>query len=153
LFVCLFVCFFHFIHSHGFYFLFFFLISFDVSGFAFSLLLSIIAIGRTVGEPTDFIGREEELSQIRKFVVEGGARRPVLVVVLSGMPLVGKSTLAKRLAEEFASLYADHQYYVDYKGCSPSRYITVRKRAKERKRDRERAPLFSTIVHLPCPPL
>ena len=36
---------------------------------------------------------------------------------------MGKSTLAKRLAVEFSSLYSEHQFYVDYKGCA-ARYIS-----------------------------
>lgn len=52
--------------------------------------------------PNDFIGREKELSQITYFVdnhhpKRGKIRTAAIVILLYGLPVVGKSALARRL--------------------------------------------------------
>lgn len=82
-------------------------------------LLSLDDVGEV---PKDFIGREEEIDKIRVFVGNGSS--PSQVVVLYGPPLVGKSTLARRLLNEFSSLYPDGHFVVDMKGAA-SHYLQV----------------------------
>ncbi len=76
--------------------------------------------------PRDFIGREDEIASIRKYVnmmlVNHGSQ---IFVVLNGLPVVGKSALAKRLMSEFSSNFEDSNFLIDMKG-SISHYVNVR---------------------------
>lgn len=64
--------------------------------------------------PADFTGREKELAELRKAVLEGG----VTIVGARGMGGIGKTALALKLAEELTPGYPDAQIYLDLKGTS-----------------------------------
>jgi AAA+ ATPase superfamily predicted ATPase len=75
-----------------------------------------------VNPPTDFIGRDEEIEKIRQFLTD--TPDPVKVTLLYGVPLVGKSALAKRLCMEFSGLYPDFHFTINMKG-TVKHYIDV----------------------------
>ena len=64
--------------------------------------------------PGDFVGREEELEELRKAIEKGGAT----ISGLTGQGGVGKTVLALNLAEEIAPQFPDAQIYLDLKGVS-----------------------------------
>lgn len=66
----------------------------------------------------DFVGRAEELATARAALTttSAGAGAPVLVV--SGMPGVGKSAFAVRLAHEVRGRFPDGQLFIDLHGYS-----------------------------------
>ena len=64
-----------------------------------------------------FVGRTEILSQVRDLLAQrGSAGRTAAIVAFDGMPGVGKTVLALRLAHEFASAYPDGQLHLDLRG-------------------------------------
>src|SRR5690554_808768 len=66
--------------------------------------------GLVTALPKDFIGREEELAKIREYMsIESICH----LVFLWGLPVVGKSTLARRLVSEFKSTLPDRQYIIN----------------------------------------
>ncbi|ELR20016.1 transcriptional regulator, SARP family protein [Acanthamoeba castellanii str. Neff] len=81
--------------------------------------------------PNDFVGRERELQQITEFVDanhprHGKPRATNLVILLYGLPVVGKSALARRLMAEFAERYPDFHFQINMKGvASASGYISL----------------------------
>jgi len=65
----------------------------------------------------DFVGRRDELATARAaLTTSSGAGAPVLVV--SGMPGVGKSAFAVRLAHEVRTRFPDGQLFIDLHGYS-----------------------------------
>lgn len=65
--------------------------------------------GKLSSVPKDFIGREEEIQNIREFISTSDSN--VVTVLLYGLPVVGKSTLARRLVWEFSSMYSDRHFF------------------------------------------
>ncbi len=82
--------------------------------------------------PHDFIGRESELQKIKEFVfrhygydkTNNNNAVKNLIVLLFGLPVVGKTALARRLVVEFGSLYPEFHFMINMKGVS-SGYITI----------------------------
>lgn len=72
------------------------------------------ALHQLPSPPADFTGREKELAELRKAVLEGG----VAIVGARGMGGIGKTALALKLAEELAPRYPDAQIHLDLKGAS-----------------------------------
>ncbi|AUS79781.1 hypothetical protein C1701_17235 [Actinoalloteichus sp. AHMU CJ021] len=68
-------------------------------------------------------GRNEELDRVLK--VMSGARERRQVVAIDGMPGVGKTAFALRLAHTIAADYPDGQYYLDLRGHGPSPLSTA----------------------------
>ncbi|GAB2489447.1 BTAD domain-containing putative transcriptional regulator [Promicromonospora xylanilytica] len=68
----------------------------------------------------DFAGRTHEVATLESFVDEHGSAEAPLVVVVSGAPGTGKSTLAVHLARSIRDRYPDAQFYLDLAGTSPS---------------------------------
>ena len=65
----------------------------------------------------DFVGRADELAAARAaLTAPAGASAPVLVI--SGLPGVGKSAFAVRLAHEVRTRYPDGQLFIDLHGYS-----------------------------------
>eukprot|EP01114_Cavostelium_apophysatum_P017618 TRINITY_DN5286_c0_g1_i1.p1 TRINITY_DN5286_c0_g1~~TRINITY_DN5286_c0_g1_i1.p1 ORF type:complete len:679 (-),score=119.66 TRINITY_DN5286_c0_g1_i1:38-2074(-) len=83
---------------------------------------TLIATGSKPSYPKDFIGREDEIALIEKFVSDTDSATPV--VLLYGPPLVGKSALAKRLAYQYGTKYPDGYFYLDLKSAT-SHYIEM----------------------------
>jgi hypothetical protein len=80
-----------------------------------------MAGGTLSGVPKEFIGREAELSQIKDYLLQNQNAKYVLVF-LHGLPMTGKSTLARQLVDTWASMWPDGQFVADLKGFS-SNYI------------------------------
>eukprot|EP01127_Copromyxa_protea_P021356 TRINITY_DN7316_c0_g1_i2.p1 TRINITY_DN7316_c0_g1~~TRINITY_DN7316_c0_g1_i2.p1 ORF type:complete len:1039 (-),score=228.48 TRINITY_DN7316_c0_g1_i2:28-2688(-) len=73
----------------------------------------------------EFIGRSEELRQIYTYVAqETEAEAPIIITVLHGLPLVGKSALAMCLAEDLRKDFPDNFYVINMKG-EGAPYITL----------------------------
>lgn len=64
--------------------------------------------------PGDFVGREEELEELRKAIEQGGAT----ISGLTGQGGVGKTALALKLADGLTGKFPDAQIYLDLKGVS-----------------------------------
>ncbi|MEU6279249.1 BTAD domain-containing putative transcriptional regulator [Streptomyces sp. NPDC047028] len=69
--------------------------------------------------PADFTGRAEVLDQLAEALVPQDADGPVVVVV-TGMGGVGKTTLAVRAAHAVRTSFADGQLYADMRGGQPT---------------------------------
>jgi DNA-binding SARP family transcriptional activator len=67
----------------------------------------------------DFAGRAEELARVSGTVSSGSEDGPPSVVVLTGAPGVGKSSLAVHAAHALAARFPDGQLYLDLAGTSP----------------------------------
>jgi Bacterial transcriptional activator domain/NB-ARC domain len=64
-----------------------------------------------------FVGRTGILSQVRDLLIQrGSAGRTAAIVAFDGMPGIGKTVLALRLAHEFASAYPGGQLHLDLRG-------------------------------------
>ncbi|WP_264653491.1 AAA family ATPase [Actinoplanes cyaneus] len=63
----------------------------------------------------DFTGRDDELNTIRTWARAGEARR---VVLISGPPGIGKTSLALHAATGLAADFPEGQYFVDLQGLS-----------------------------------
>jgi DNA-binding SARP family transcriptional activator/tetratricopeptide (TPR) repeat protein len=68
----------------------------------------------------DFAGRTQEVVALESFVHGHDSPDAPLVVVVSGAPGTGKSTLAVHLARSIRDRYPDAQFYLDLAGTSPS---------------------------------
>ncbi|QMU68294.1 AAA family ATPase [Streptacidiphilus sp. P02-A3a] len=66
----------------------------------------------------DFIGREKEVRQLRQAFESARSRSAMPIVVLSGIPGAGKTTLALHLAHQLRARYPDGQLYVELGGSS-----------------------------------
>lgn len=75
--------------------------------------------GNQLDIPNEFIGRESDLSVINKYV---DGHKKHATVVLTGPPMVGKSTLASQLFENFKTTYPDRHFRVNMKGIT-EKYI------------------------------
>jgi tetratricopeptide (TPR) repeat protein len=65
----------------------------------------------------DFTGRTEEISHCKEAIVRAaGAGTATPLIAVSGMPGVGKSTLAIRICHELAEAYPDAQLYLNLRG-------------------------------------
>lgn len=67
----------------------------------------------------DFAGRAQEVADLESFVRGHDSSDAPLVVVLSGAPGTGKSTLAVHLARSIRDQHPDAQLYLDLAGTSP----------------------------------
>ncbi|MCU7724004.1 tetratricopeptide repeat protein [Actinoplanes sp. KI2] len=80
--------------------------------------------------PADFIGRAEQLHSLQRLfrsaLRNAGTARQV-TCVLSGMPGVGKTSLALRAAESLRDDFPDGQLYIDLRGAErkPASVLTV----------------------------
>ncbi|MBE1876716.1 AfsR/SARP family transcriptional regulator [Myceligenerans pegani] len=81
----------------------------------------------------DFAGRAVELATLVSFVREHDCADAPAVVVVSGAPGTGKSTLVLRLARLIADRYPDAQLHLDLGGTSPAQ--------------REPGELLATLLH------
>lgn len=66
----------------------------------------------------DFVGREAALRRLRQTLPAPGTAGPSVVLVVDGMPGVGKTALAVRLANLVADQYPDGALHVDLHGHS-----------------------------------
>ncbi|MFI2709271.1 helix-turn-helix domain-containing protein [Micromonospora sp. NPDC018662] len=64
----------------------------------------------------DFAGRRDELAAIRARLTAAGAGDPAPVVLLSGAPGMGKTSLAVQAATELADPMPDGRFFVDLRG-------------------------------------
>ncbi|MCU1296634.1 MAG: TPR-repeat protein [Acidobacteriaceae bacterium] len=67
--------------------------------------------------PADFIGRTEDLNELRNAIETGGVSK----LGLQGRGGVGKTALALKLAAEIAPNFPDAQIYLDLRGISEKR--------------------------------
>jgi len=75
-------------------------------------LPTIGALHQLPASPSDFIGRENELADLRNALKKGGA-------TISGMGGIGKTALALKLAEQLKPSFPDAQIYLDLRGVAP----------------------------------
>ncbi len=68
----------------------------------------------------DFVGRDAELAEVTGLVSTRSEGRPPPVVVVTGGPGVGKSSLAVHAAHRLAPEFPDGQLYLDLAGTSPT---------------------------------
>jgi DNA-binding SARP family transcriptional activator len=78
------------------------------------------AVRELPAEPSRFVGRSQEMAEVRAALVtaDRNARRPT-VVVIYGPGGVGKSALAVRTSHDLATEFPDGQLYVDLCGSTP----------------------------------
>ncbi|MFF3617377.1 tetratricopeptide repeat protein [Streptomyces sp. NPDC002580] len=77
-------------------------------------------------EAAGFIGREEELARLDKFLAAAGERSTAVVVsAVSGTAGVGKTALAVRWAHRARHRFPDGQLYVNLRGYDPERPMTA----------------------------
>lgn len=62
--------------------------------------------------PLQFVGREKELEQIRAYLAEEGGREGKIVII-RGMPGVGKTSLAQKVALQCQYLFPDGALWID----------------------------------------
>jgi tetratricopeptide (TPR) repeat protein len=74
----------------------------------------VVALHQLPPPPTDFTGREAELSDLAAEIARGGTT----ILGLYGIGGVGKTALALKLAELLMPRYPDGQFYVDLRGTS-----------------------------------
>jgi tetratricopeptide (TPR) repeat protein len=70
--------------------------------------------------PADFVGREDELSELERLVRESARQGDAAIVGLQGLGGVGKSALARILAKRVVDIYPDGQVNLDLKGTRVS---------------------------------
>ncbi|MGV9293700.1 BTAD domain-containing putative transcriptional regulator [Amycolatopsis sp. NPDC003676] len=70
----------------------------------------------------DFVGRDQLVNKIENVLAGSSASSPVLV--LTGLPGVGKTSLAVRIAQGKSSHYPDGQIYVDLRGHAAAPTLT-----------------------------
>lgn len=66
----------------------------------------------------DFVGREAEIEQLMGWLAPDSANTRPVVCALAGMPGVGKTSLAMRVAHQLADRYPDGRIYLDLAGFS-----------------------------------
>ena len=73
-------------------------------------------------DTADFVGRTDQLRRAEEWLLSGdhGPDRSLRVLLVTGMPGVGKSALALRLAHRIADRFPDGQLYADLRGSSES---------------------------------
>jgi predicted ATPase/DNA-binding CsgD family transcriptional regulator len=69
-----------------------------------------VALGALPAHPTRFVGRRDELSEVRRLLASSR------LITLAGPPGVGKTRLALRTAEEVARRFRDGVYFVELEG-------------------------------------
>lgn len=69
------------------------------------------------------IGREEQVQTIKDYIMTND-RESLTVVLLHGLPVVGKSALARYVASIVAPHFPDNHFVIDMKGVN-TQYITV----------------------------
>jgi transcriptional regulator with XRE-family HTH domain/tetratricopeptide (TPR) repeat protein len=66
----------------------------------------------------DFTGRDAELAWIRRRAVAADPGEPGPVLLLSGLPGIGKTSLAVRAAAELAGMFPDGRHFLDLQGLA-----------------------------------
>ncbi|MEU1385353.1 MULTISPECIES: BTAD domain-containing putative transcriptional regulator [unclassified Nonomuraea] len=66
-----------------------------------------------------FVGRSCELGELERRLSPGGGRPPTPLVIVSGPPGVGKSTLAAQVAHLVQDRFPDGQLFVNCRGATP----------------------------------
>lgn len=66
----------------------------------------------------DFIGRAEQIGQIKCHLNDAGQREAVPVVVLAGRGGVGKTSLAVHIAHQFAANFPDGRLFASFRGAT-----------------------------------
>jgi tetratricopeptide (TPR) repeat protein len=77
-------------------------------------LAAVLSLHQLPPPPADFVGREQEITELLSALERGG----VTISGLQGMGGIGKTTLALKLAEQLKTRYPDAQFYLDLKGAS-----------------------------------
>lgn len=70
-------------------------------------------------EPFGFVGRTGPLAQLDQLVAGRHASRAVAISAISGLPGIGKSTLAVHWAHRVADQFPDGQLYLNLRGFDP----------------------------------
>ncbi|WP_051764320.1 AfsR/SARP family transcriptional regulator [Saccharothrix syringae] len=70
-------------------------------------------------EVPGFVGRAEAVDRISRLVAPDGARTAVPIVVLTGVPGVGKTALAAHVAHRLRDRFPDGRLYADLRGYAP----------------------------------
>ena len=77
------------------------------------------SINQLPAPPSDFIGREKELTQLQYNIEKG-----VLISSIQGMGGIGKTALGLKLADQIAPRYPDGQIYIDLRGAHEQTPLT-----------------------------
>ncbi len=80
----------------------------------------------TPAPPDDFTGRSAELAELIAKAESGAS-----VISLQGMPGIGKTALALKLAEALAPRFPDAQLWIDLHGSGPAAASTRSTRSRE----------------------
>lgn len=71
----------------------------------------------------DFVGRDDVAGQVRSVLT--GSESGVPIVVISGLPGVGKTALAVKVAHDVRERFPDGQLYVNLRGYAPTPALTA----------------------------